>query len=238
MTSLLSAGELTGSGFAHVAGEFALQLAVGAAIGVVGSWALLRLSRAVTLPAESLYPLRTLAGVFLVFGVATVARGSGFLAVFVAGIAFGDARVPYQREVERFQDVLASLGEIVAFVVLGLTVDLSVLARADVWIPGLILGAVLAFVIRPVLVGVCLLPAGLVPSERNFVLFAGLKGAVPILLGSFLLTAHVAGAERLYGIVTVVVVFSVALQGSFTPALARALHLPMLSRPADTPTST
>ena len=92
---------------------------------------------------------------------------------------------------------------------------------------GLILGAALAFIIRPVLVGLCLIPAGLKSNERTFVLFAGLKGAVPILLGSFLLAAHVPGAERLYGIVAVVVVFSVVVQGSLTPAAARLLHVPM-----------
>jgi cell volume regulation protein A len=72
---------------------------------------------------------------------------------------------------------------------------------------------------------VCLLPARLKSNERNFVLFAGLKGAVPILLGSFLLAAHVPGAERLYGIVAVVVVFSVVVQGSMVPAAARLLHI-------------
>jgi cell volume regulation protein A len=102
-----------------------------------------------------------------------------------------------------------------------------VIAQADVWIPGLILGAALAFIIRPVLVGLCLIPARLKSNERNFVLFAGLKGAVPILLGSFLLAAHVPGAERLYGIVAVVVVFSVVVQGSLTPAAARLLRVPM-----------
>jgi len=139
----------------------------------------------------------------------------------------GDARAPYKREVERFHSALASIGEIVAFVVLGLTVDLAVLARADVWVPGLVLGVVLALVIRPVLVGLCLLPAGLARNERAFVLFAGLKGAVPILLGSFLLAAHVAQAERLYGIIVVVVAFSVVAQGSLVPTVAHLLRLPM-----------
>ena len=101
------------------------------------------------------------------------------------------------------------------------------IARADVWIPGLILGAALALVIRPVLVGLCLLPARLTGNERTFVLFAGLKGAVPILLGSFLLAAHMPDAGRLYGIVAVVVVFSVVVQGSLTPDAARLLHVPM-----------
>jgi potassium/hydrogen antiporter len=102
-----------------------------------------------------------------------------------------------------------------------------VIAQADVWIPGLILWAALAFIIRPVLVGLCLIPARLENNERKFVLFAGLKGAVPILLGGFLLAAHVPDAQRLYGIVAVVVVFSVVVQGSLTPAAAKLLHIQM-----------
>ena len=159
--------------------------------------------------------------------VAAVAHGSGFLAVFIAGIVLGDQPAPYKREIERFHDALASLAEIVAFAVLGLTVDLSLLARADVWVPGVVAGAAVAFVIRPVLVGLCLAPARMAARERAFILFAGLKGAVPILLGSFLLGAHIPGARRYYAIVAVVVIFSVVVQGSLVPAAARLLRLPM-----------
>jgi cell volume regulation protein A len=163
----------------------------------------------------------------LIFGVATVAHGSGFLAVFVAGIVLGDTRAPYKREIERFHSALASLGEIVAFIVLGLTVDLDVLARSDVWGPGLVLGAALGLVVRPAVVGACLLPSGLARNERVFVMWAGLKGAVPILLGGFLLGARVPDAARLYGIVVVVVAFSVLVQGGTVPAVARLLRVPM-----------
>jgi potassium/hydrogen antiporter len=227
MASLITAAGLSAGAFAHVGGEFLVQMAVGVAVGVAGGRALLWFTRRVALPSEGLYPLRTLACVLLLFGIATLAHGSGFLAVFAAGIVLGDGRAPFKREIEAFHSALASLAEIVAFVALGLTIDLSVIAQPDVWIPGLILGAALAFIIRPVLVGLCLIPARLKTNERNFVLFAGLKGAVPILLGSFLLAAHVPGAERLYGIVAVVVVFSVVVQGGLTPAAARLLHVPM-----------
>lgn len=227
MASLVSAGSLTSGAFAHVAGEFALQMGVGAAIGLVGGRGLLWFMRRVPLPSEGLYPLRTLAGAMLLFAVATLAHGSGFLAVFAAGIVLGDARAPYKREVEHFHAALASLGEILAFVVLGLTVNLDELGRLDVWLPGLALGVVLALVIRPLAVGLCLLGSGLRRNERAFVLLAGLKGAVPILLGTALLTAHVPEAPRLFGIVVVVVAFSVIVQGSLVPTLAGALRVPM-----------
>jgi cell volume regulation protein A len=227
MASLITAGGLSGGAFASVDGEFLLQMSVGAVVGVAGGRVLLWFTRRVPLPGEALYPLRTLACALLVFSIATLARGSGFLAVFAAGIVLGDEPAPFKREIERFHSAIASLAEIAAFVVLGLTVDLSVLARTDVWIPGVVLGAALAFVIRPVLIGVCLIPARLPRGDRNFVLFAGLKGAVPILLGSFLLAAGIPGAERLYGIVAVVVIFSVVVQGSLVPAAARLLRVQM-----------
>ena len=227
MASLVTAGGLSTGAFAQVGWSFLLQMVVGAAIGAVGGRALLLFVRRVPLPSESLYPLRTLASAFVLYGVASLAHGSGLLAVFVAGIVLGHERVPYKGEIEHFHGALASLGEIVAFTVLGLTVDLSVIVRPDVWVPGLVLGAALALVIRPALVGACLVPAKLPPNQRNFVLFAGLKGAVPILLGTFIVTARLADAERLYGIVVVVVVFSVLVQGSLVPTVARLLHLPM-----------
>jgi potassium/hydrogen antiporter len=202
-------------------------MAIGLATGLAGGFALLAFMRRVTLPSEALYPLRTLASVLLLFGVTTLMHGSGFLAVFVAGIVIGGRRAPYQREIERFHAALAGLAEIVAFVGLGLTIDLDVLARTDVWLPGLILGLALAVIIRPLVVGLCLLPAQLDRGERAFVLFAGLKGAVPILLGLLILTADVPDAERLYGIVVIVVIFSVAVQGSLVPTVARRLGVPM-----------
>jgi cell volume regulation protein A len=227
MASLIAAGGLSAAGFASVGTQFVLQMAVGLAVGVVGGRTLLVFMRRVALPSEGLYSLRTLASCLMLYGIATLAHGSGFLAVFVAGIVIGDARAPYKPEIKRFHAALAGLAEIVAFAVLGLTVDLDVLAHPDVWIPGLILGVALTVVIRPLAVGSCLAPVRLQRNERIFVLVAGLKGAVPILLGEFLRAAHVADAERLYGIVVVVVIFSVLVQGSSVPGVARLLQLPM-----------
>jgi cell volume regulation protein A len=231
MSSLLIAGGLSASSIGSIGLEFLLQMAVGGAIGLLGGRALLWFVRRVSLPSEGLYPLRSFAASLVLYGAATLAHGSGFLAVFLAGIVIGDARAPFKREVERFHSALSSLAEIVAFVVLGMTVDLDVLRRSDVWVPGLVLALALAVVIRPVLVGLCLLPARLRRNERRFVLFAGLKGAVPLLLGELMLGAGVDQAERFYGIVAIVVVFSVLVQGTLTPAAAGLLRVPM--RPVD-----
>jgi potassium/hydrogen antiporter len=211
----------------HVAWELAWQLTIGLAVGTVGGWALLAFMRRVPLPSESLYPLRVLGSALAIYGLATAAHGSGFLAVFIAGVLVGDERAPYQREIARFHSSLASLAEIVAFIMLGLTIQFHNLAHGWAWAAGLGLAALLSVIIRPLLVGLLLLPVRLRLGERLYVLWAGLKGAVPILLGASIVDAGVAGAQRLYEIIFVVVAFSVIVQGSTLPMLLHRLRVPL-----------
>jgi cell volume regulation protein A len=207
---------------------FALQMLVGAAVGLAGGWALLVVMRRLPLPSEGLYPLRVLALALVVYGLAAAAHGSGFLAVFVAGIVIGDQDAPYKREITRFIGALSSLAEIVAFVVLGLTVQLATLPDGRAWLIGLVLAAALAFVVRPVLVGLVLLPVRLTRGERVFVLWSGLKGAVPILLGTFILGAgDIDDNLLLYNVIFVVVLFSVVVQGGLVPWVAARCGVPM-----------
>ena len=227
LVALLSA---TGGGMSaagHVAVQFVAQMVIGAGVGVLGGMLLLVFMRRVPLPSEGLYPLRVLFGALAIYGLATVADGSGFLAVFTAGILLGDERAPYKREIERFHASLASLAEIVAFTMLGLTVSLRDLPDGGAWWIGLVLAVALAFVIRPLFVGVLLWPVRLRRGERIFVLWTGLKGAVPILLGTFIVQAGVPGAHRAYEIIFVVVAFSVIVQGGLMPTLARRLRIPL-----------
>jgi potassium/hydrogen antiporter len=206
--------------------EFALEMSVGLAVGIAGGYGLLWLMRHLTLPNAGLYPLRTLAVAGVVYGAASVLHGSGFLAVFVAGLLVGDVRVPYKDEVERFFTSLATLAEIVVFVALGLTIHLTGLS-GRVWVDGIVLALVLALVARPLAVGALLLPANLRASERLFVMWSGLKGAVPIFLAAFAILAGVQDAKVIYGIVFVVVAFSVLVQGSTIPLAASLARVPM-----------
>jgi potassium/hydrogen antiporter len=215
-------------------GEFFLELGVGIAVGVLGAAFLTVALRRFVLPNPALYPLRTLAFAGVIYGLAAVAHGSGFLAVYIAGILIGDADIPAKRGIERFHTSLASLAEIVVFVALGLTVDLTALGQNHRWFDGIVLAAVLAIVVRPLAVGPLLLPTRLSRGERVFVMWSGLKGAVPILLASFAVLANVEDARRIYGIVFVVVAFSVALQGASIPFAAARLGVPMRSGPART----
>ncbi len=227
LVALLGATGSPAAAAGHIALTFVLQMTIGAGIGIAGGRLLLEFMRRVPLPNEGLYSLRVLAAVLAIFGLATVARGSGFLAVFAAGILIGDERAPYKREIERFHSSLASLAEIVAFIMLGLTVRLRDLPAGHAWIIGLALGALLAFVIRPVFVGLLTLPIRLRRGERLFLLWTGLKGAVPVLLGTFIVGSGIAGASRAYEIIFVVVAFSVVVQGGFVPALAHRLNVPL-----------
>jgi cell volume regulation protein A len=135
-------------------------------------------------------------------------------------------RAPFKAEIEVFQDALSSLGEIVVFVVLGLTVSISAVG-AGRWGQGLLLAAVLALVIRPVVAGALLAPTRLRLGERAFVAWGGLKGAVPILLAAFALEEGVRDARRIYELVFVVVLASVVVQGGTVPFAARRFGVEM-----------
>jgi potassium/hydrogen antiporter len=227
MLAAISLAQNDSTSVAHAVGEFVLQLGVGIVIGVLGAAFLGRALRRVVLPNPALYPLRTLAFGGVIYGVAAVAHGSGFLAVYIAGILIGDADIPAKRGIERFHTSLASLAEIVVFVALGLTVDLSALGENHRWLDGLVLAVLLAVIVRPLAVGPLLLPTRLDRNERLFVMWSGLKGAVPILLASFAVLGEVKEADRIYGIVFVVVAFSVICQGATIPWAAARLGIPM-----------
>ena len=223
MIELATADEGT---LAIVVEEFAIQMVLGLAVGVAGAFALLPAMRHIRLASPALYPIRVLAGAGVIYGLAAITGGSGFLAVFVAGILLGDLAAPRKGEIEGFHASLAGLAEIAAFVALGLSIAISDLSKLGVWEDGLALAIILAFVARPLAVGSLLLPARLRFGERLFVVWGGLKGAVPILLGALAVLAGVEEAERLYGIVFVVVLFSVTVQGATIPLVAQKLRVP------------
>ena len=105
--------------------EFVVEMAIGAAVGLIGALAMVALLRRITLPAPALSPILALALAGALYGVTALAHGSGFLAVFIAGLVVGDTRTPYKSEIERFHGALAVLAEIAVFVVLGLVVRID-----------------------------------------------------------------------------------------------------------------
>jgi cell volume regulation protein A len=226
MIGMIELAQDADASFWVVVEEFSIEMTVGLAFGVLGAVAMRPLLR-FSLPNAGLYPLRTLAAAGVIYGAASAAHGSGFLAVFVAGVALGDADVPLRESIERFHTSLASLAEVVVFVALGLTIDLTDVLSSTRLLEGLALAVILALIARPLAVGPLLLPIRMRPKERLFVIWSGLRGAVPILLAAFALLADVDDARRVYEIVFVVVAFSVLVQGSSIPWVARRLGIPM-----------
>jgi potassium/hydrogen antiporter len=231
MIGMLELATTDDASFWIVIEEFVVEMGVGLVIGVLGAAVLLPLMRRVSLPSESLYPLRTLLMAGVIYGSASVLGGSGFLAAFVAGLLLGDARAPFKGEIERFQSALASLAEIIVFAALGLTIDVQGLDDQSIWLDGLLFALVLAFVARPLVVALLLAPVRLTVGERLFIAWSGLKGAVPILLGTFVVLSEIEQDQRIYGIVFVVVAFSVLVQGSLVPYVAGLCRVPMHQRP-------
>jgi cell volume regulation protein A len=209
-----------------VAEEFAIEIALGLVVGIAGALLLLPVFRRVQLTGPALYPIRVLAGAGIVYGLAAIVGGSGFLAVFVAGVVLGDAAMPRKGEIESFHSSIAGVAEIAVFVALGLTITVGNLDTFEVWAKGLGIAVILAFVARPLAVYPLLLLARLTTAERVFVSWGGLKGAVPILLGALAVLAAVDGSNELYGIVFIVVVFSVVVQGVSLTYVAEKLRIP------------
>ena len=178
------------------------------------------------LAGGSFYPLRLLAAAGVVFGAAAALHGSGFLAVFVAGILLGDERFPYKSETRGFLAPAAGLAEITVFVALGLTVDLGSFPSRT-WVDGAVIAALVVLIARPLVVAVLLWRTDLTRAERLFISWAGMKGAVPILLGSFAVIAAVDHSLLIYDVVFVVVTVTVLVQGLLLSPVASRLGIPM-----------
>lgn len=209
--------------------EFVLEMGIGAIAGFAGGYVLVRIVQRVPLPVPGQYPVLVLTGAGLLYAVTTEAGGSGFLAVFVAGLLLSDATVPHRGDIERFVAGLSNLAEVAVFLALGLTISIGNIDARD-WLGGAVLVVFLAVVIRPIVVGATLGRSRLNQREKIFIAFSGLKGAVPILLGAFAILGGVPDSRRIYDLVFVVVLLSVGLQGTFVAAVAEWLRIPIVTR--------
>jgi cell volume regulation protein A len=158
--------------------ELVVGAALGAVCGLAARWILAR----VRLSTPALLPTVTVGVAFIAYGVATQFDGSGFLAVYLAGILIGNGPLPYKLNVQRFHDSFAWLAQVGMFLMLGLLVFPSQLPTVAV--TGIALALWLAFVARPVVVTLCLLPFGFQWREIACIAWLGLRGAVPIILAT------------------------------------------------------
>lgn len=201
----------------------ALQVGVGLFFGLAMGRVMVLTLRRLKVGYDALYPVMSLALAMLTYGLAASLGGSGFLAVYAAGLIMGNSDVPHKREYLHFHDVLAWLMQIAMFLALGLLVFPSrLLPVAGV---GLMLALWLMFVARPISVFVGMPPRTLGWREKAMLSWVGLRGAVPIVLATYPRLAGVQQSEELFNIIFFVVLASVLVQGPLIPRMARWLKV-------------
>lgn len=218
--------ELLASGATHpglaILIEFVLQMGLGAALGVLGGLGLVALINRLNM-ASGLYPLAVMAGGLTLFGLTAVLGGSGFLAIYLAGLIVGNRPLQFSQHIKRFHDGIARLAQIGMFLMLGLLIAPShLLAVAPA---ALLVAAVLILFARPLAVALCLLPFRFHWREQVFIGWVGLRGAVPIVLALFPLLAGLEHASIYFDIVFFVVLVSLLVQGWTLATAARVLRL-------------
>jgi potassium/hydrogen antiporter len=210
-----------------VAYELAAGAAIGLLAGLLGALAL----RRVALPASGLYPIAVLAFIVAGYGTASLARASGFLAVYVAALVLGNVGLPHGPATRGFAEGSAWLAQIGLFVMLGLLASPARLPGAVA--PALVAGTVLVLVARPAAVVLSTLPLRVPWRQQAFLSWAGLRGAVPIVLTTIPMTTHLPGATRLFDLVFVVVVVFTLVQGPTLPWVARRLRATTAAEPTE-----
>jgi cell volume regulation protein A len=218
LIEVIAAGQTTLSW--TVAFEFVKQMAFGALAGVLGGRLLVWLINHLTLET-GLYPLLAIAGGLAIYGGVTVAGGSGFLAIYLAGITLGNAQLQAMQNILRVNDGMAWLSQIMMFLMLGLLVTPSQIP--PIALPALAVGLVLMLVARPVSVWICLMPFRFPWREQLFISWVGLRGAVPIILATFPLLAGLENAMAYFNIAFIAVLMSLVLQGWTIAPVARLL---------------
>ena len=202
--------------------EFVWQFGLGGLAGVIGGQVLIWLLNRVSL-TSGLYPLLAMAGGLVIYGTTTVWGGSGFLAIYVAGLILGNARVKSQGTILKVHDGLAWLSQISLFLMLGLLVTPS--ALIPIAVDAMLVAIVLMVVARPVAVWLSLLPFRFPKREQIFIAWVGLRGAVPIVLALFPALAGLPESSVYFNVAFFVVLASLAVQGWTVAPLAEALRL-------------
>ncbi len=200
---------------------FVREMGVGAAVGAVTATVAVLVLRRARLPSAGLYPVASLAFAALAYGAADALHGSGFLSVYVTGLAIGSVPSPAQRTIATFHDGLAWVAQLVLFLVLGLLVVPDQLD--EVAVRGTVLALVVAVVARPVAVSLATAFERFTNRERIALGWAGLRGAVPVVLATFPVIEHVAHSVQFFNIIFFAVLVSTVLQGSTFEPFARWL---------------
>lgn len=205
-----------------------VQLVIGAAVGALMGLVTRFIVVHARMSNGGLFPVVTTAGAVTAYGLATTAYGSGFLAVFVCGAVLGNGELPYRLGLRRIHDAAAWMSQVVMFLMLGLLVYPSQLVPvAGI---GLLLGLVLAIVVRPLVVLACLAPFRWPVRESGYIGWVGLRGAVPIILATFPVMEGLPEAARVFHMVFFIVVLSALVPGASIVPMARRLRVSLPGR--------
>ncbi|WP_374454347.1 potassium/proton antiporter [Nocardioides sp.] len=230
LVGIISTGAVGEAGLFEVAGTIVFELVagglIGAACGFAGAW----LMRRVALPSSGLYPLAVMCLAFLAYGAAAAVHASGFAAIYVAALILGNSELPHRVATRSFAEGVAWLAQIGLFVMLGLLLSPGRI-DLDTVVDALVTGLVLTFVARPLSVLVSTVVQRMGARDMVFISWAGLRGAVPIVLATIPLAGGVEGADHLFDIVFVMVVVYTLLTGPTLPWVARLLGVALRSEP-------
>jgi cell volume regulation protein A len=230
LVTLVSTGAFADNGplgaLALIVFELAAGVTIGLAVGFGGAW----LMRRAALPASGLYPLSVLTMCFLAYGGATGLHASGFAAVYVAALVLGNQELPHRAATRSFAEGVAGLSQIGLFVMLGLLVSPGRITLENVGV-AIVAGLVLTLVARPLSVLASSVVDRMPWRELSFISWAGLRGAVPIVLATIPLSEGVEGSEQLFDIVFVLVVVYTLLTGPTLPTVAKVLKVTRRSEP-------
>jgi cell volume regulation protein A len=216
----ISTGDLAHDGPGVFAAIIVAELIGGAAIGLAIGFVAARLLRGLALPSSGLYPLVVLSFTVLAYGASATVHASGFAAVYLAALVLGNTELPHRRATRSFVEGIAWLAQIGLFVMLGLLASPDSIRWWHVW-TGLAAGALLTFVARPLAILVCAAWFRRTWREQTFLAWAGLRGAVPIILATIPLAHDVEGSDDLFNIVFVAVVVYTLVQAGPLGVLAR-----------------
>ncbi|MDQ0242701.1 cell volume regulation protein A [Bacillus fengqiuensis] len=206
-------------------GSFFVQMGLGLLLGFLfGKLAVAALNR-INLDSSGLYPIFAIAFALLTYGITAFMKGSGLLAVYVLAIMIGNAEIAYRHSIFRFSEGFAWMMQILMFVILGLLVFPSELFTWDVFSKGIFISLILMLVARPIAVFLSTINMNYTKKEKLFLSWAGLKGAVPIVLATFPMLAHVEDSQLIFNVVFFVVLTSCLIQGATITNLAEKLGL-------------
>ena len=230
LVTLVSSGALSEQGVAQMVGTVALELVLGVVCGLLigfgGAWIL----RRIALPASGLYPIAVICLAFLAYSGAAAVHASGFAAIYVAALILGNSELPHRAASRSFAEGIAWLAQIGLFVMLGLLLSPGRITLSTIGL-AVAAGLILTFVARPLSVLVSSVVQPMPWRELAFISWAGLRGAVPIVLTTIPLAAEVDGSARLFDLVFVMVVIYTLLTGPTLPLVARWLRVARRSEP-------